>query len=240
MLSLSVVIPTYNEKENISVLMDRLLSNLSSIKGAYEIIVVDDSSPDFTSGVVEQYARIHHDIRLIRRVDKRDLSAALALGFDSAKGEYLLAMDADLQHSPGLAIDMLEAAQRSNADLVVATRYAMGGSTSNWGALRGFLSRFSTRLAAYVVGTTISDPLSGFFILRRDVWGACRPRMHLAGFKILLEIISANPGISSHEIGYQFVARERGKSKLGFAASWAFILALLRLFWKVRMGVKGL
>lgn len=231
---LSVVIPTYNEHDNIAVLLDQLVNELSTIQGVYEVIVVDDASPDGTSVIVEQYTKNNSAIRLIPRTGKRDLSAALALGFDSAAGEYVAAMDADLQHDPALLVSMLAAIESRKVDLVVATRYAKGGGIANWNGMRRALSCLATRLSAYVVRTNISDPLSGYFLLRRSLWMTIRLRVHLSGFKILLEMISVARGISSAEIGYQFIARQRGRSKLDATASLAFFCALPHLFLNAR------
>jgi dolichol-phosphate mannosyltransferase len=227
MLSLSIVIPTYNERDNIAVLIDQLENQLSSIKGAYEIIVVDDASPDGTSAIVEQYTKDCEAVRLIKRTEKRDLSAALALGFDSAAGEFLVAMDADLQHNPANILQLLAAA--SNVDLVVATRYAAQGQVSHWHYVRRFFSHVATRLAAGIAHTKCSDPLSGYFLLRSDVWHVVRPKLHLAGFKLLLEILAVKPDISFTEVGYCFVARQRGNSKFGLMAARDFFLALWRV-----------
>lgn len=233
---LSVVIPTYNERDNIAVLLDRLVNELSTIQGAYEIIVVDDASPDGTATVVEQYAKNDSTVRLMQHTGKRDLSNALALGFDSAAGEYVAAMDADLQHDPALLVRMLGLIENKNIDLVVATRYAKGGGIANWHGMRPVLSYWVTRLSAYVVRTNISDPLSGYFIVRRDLWLAIRLQLRLSGFKILLEIIASARGVRSAEIGYQFIARQRGRSKLGVAAGLAFVCALPHLFLNARSG----
>ena len=128
----SIVIPTYNEKNNVVLLLDALTVELASIDGQYEIIVVDDASPDNTATVVEQWIQQHPSTTLIRREGKRDLSSALAEGFDRACGEYLVAMDADLQHDPTILLSMLSIAQQDTLDLVIATRYADGGNTANW------------------------------------------------------------------------------------------------------------
>lgn len=231
---LSVVIPTYNEHDNIAVLLDHLVNELSKIQGAYEVIVVDDASPDGTSVVVEQYTKNNSAIRLMPRTGKRDLSAALAMGFDGASGEYVAAIDADLQHDPALLVSMLAAIESRKVDLVVATRYAQGGGIANWNGMRRALSCCATRLSAYVVRTRISDPLSGYFIFRKKLWVTIRSQVQLSGFKILLEIISVARGISSAEIGYQFIARQRGRSKLDVTAGLAFLFALPHLFLNAR------
>jgi dolichol-phosphate mannosyltransferase len=225
---LSVVIPTYNERDNILVLLEQLVFHLAAIKGSYEIIVVDDASPDGTARAVEQYARHNQAVRLVNRATKRDLSTALASGFDQANGEYIAAMDADLQHDPAVFPAMLSAAY--DVDLVVATRYAAQGNTAHWRGTRRLLSRVATRLAARALGVGCSDPLSGYFLLRRTVWLQVRPHLHLAGFKLLLEILAVKPDIHCAETGYAFSPRQNGNSKMSVPVVCNFFLAL----WRVR------
>lgn len=226
---LSIMIPTYNERENIVVLLESLCGLLVSLTGDYEVIVVDDASPDGTAEIVAEFARQYPAVQLIYRENKRDLSAALSDGFDNAQGKYLIAMDADLQHDPAAVMRMLALAENDALDLVVATRYADGGGTSNWHGVRLWLSRTATRLASWILRTKISDPLSGYFLLRRDAWKKIRATLHPSGFKLLLDIIAVSPQLQHAETGYQFSARARGDSKLGFVVAWKFFIVLLRL-----------
>ena len=227
----SIVIPTYNEKDNITLLLDAITVELASIDGQYEIIVVDDASPDNTATVVEQWIQQHPSITLIRREDKRDLSAALAEGFDRACGEYLLAMDADLQHDPSILLSMLNTARQDALEIVVATRYGASGNTANWHSGRQFLSQCATHVTRRLLGGAVTDPLSGYFLLHKKHWLAVRGQLALSGFKLLLDILTAKPPPRSGEIGYTFTARQHGSSKLGFTATLAFIAALWRLCW---------
>ena len=228
---MSIVIPTYNEINNIVLLLDALTVELASIDGQYEIIVVDDASPDNTATVVEQWIQQHPSTTLIRRNGKRDLSSALAAGFDHARGEYLVAMDADLQHDPAVLLSMLNAAQQNTLALVIATRYADGGNTANWNTNRRLLSQFATRITQKLLGNTVTDPLSGYFLLHKKHWLAVRGQLALSGFKLLLDILTATPSPRIGETGYTFTARQRGTSKLGCTATMAFIHALWRLCW---------
>lgn len=237
-LLISIVIPTYNEHENISVLLAQLTTLLAPISSAYEIIVVDDASPDNTAEIVRNFSVINKTVRLISRSDQRDLSTALAAGFDNAKGEYLLAMDADLQHDPALVMSMLDIARKNDVDLVVATRYADGGGPVDWGRARLLLSGIATRMVLCVLGSAISDPLSGCFLMRRESWREMRPRLNPAGFKLLLEIISAAPDLRYAEVGYQFIGRQRGSSKLDAAVVFAFLSSLLRCSWRRFTGLR--
>ena len=228
----SIVIPTYNEKNNIALLLDAITVELASIDGQYEIIVVDDASPDNTATAVEQWIQQHPSTTLIRRQGKRDLSSALAEGFDRAHSEYLIAMDADLQHDPKILLSMLSIAQQNALDLVIATRYADGGNTANWNVSRRLLSQSATHITRHLLGNTVTDPLSGYFLLHKKHWLAVRGQLALSGFKLLLDILIATPSPSIGETGYTFTARQRGTSKLGFTATLAFIHTLWRMYWK--------
>lgn len=229
---LTIVIPTYNEYDNIGILLARLDNLLAPATGSYEIIVVDDASPDGTAAVVTGYAAQHTAVRLIRRIAPRDLSSALAEGFDNACGEYVLAMDADFQHPPECILTMLDVAQKSNVDLIVATRYAKGGDVVGWSGVRWMCSRMATRMSAFVLETTITDPLSGYFLLRRDLWQQVRPQLRPEGFKLLLDIIAVATGLRHAEVGYRFSGRQRGNSKMDAAVVKIFASSLLRLSWR--------
>lgn len=228
-LLLSVVIPTWNERENIAMLLERVVLQLDALAGQYEIIVVDDNSPDNTAAVVEDFRIGHPAVTLLRRSGVRDLSTAIAAGFDAASGDYVVAMDADLQHDPAEIVRLLSIARDTAVDLVVATRYADGGATVDWHPLRGLLSHAATLLARMRLQRNISDPLSGFFLLRREEWNRLRPQLHLSGFKLLLEILAADPALRCAETGYRFVARQQGSSKFSIGVAWAFARALCRL-----------
>ncbi len=223
---LSVIVPTYNERDNIAQLLQQLIRALETLASSYEIIVVDDQSPDGTAAVVQQYA--HDAVRLLRRTCRRDLSTALADGFNVAQGEYVLAMDADLQHDPFAVPALLQTAQCNNADVVVATRYAAGGAVQGWSPWRLALSRCATQSVRRCLAQPVSDPLSGFFLLRREVWVKVRTQLQPAGFKLLLDIFLAQPSLHCEEYGYCFTARQYGRSKLGVKPIFAF----LRTVWR--------
>lgn len=219
-LLLSVVMPTYNERDNIALVLEQLTQRLQPLAGRYEILVVDDQSPDGTAEIVQQDS--NSAVRLLQRTGRRDLSASLAAGFDSAAGAYVVAMDADLQHDPGAVMRMLHCAQQSQADVVIATRYAEGGAVQGWSCWRHCLSQCATRWVRHRLAQPVSDPLSGFFLLRRSVWQQLRARLHPSGFKLLLDILHTDPALHCVETGYRFVARTHGSSKLDIRAVWAF------------------
>lgn len=225
---LSIIIPTRNERDNITLLLQDLQRQLADLAGRYEIIVVDDSSPDGTAAMVQQWMQHDATVQLLSRSGESGLSTALAAGFDAAAGDYVLAMDADLQHDVATVLKMLVMAQQIGAELVVATRYAAGGGTAGWPYWRRWLSRLATGLARWRLAGVCSDPLSGFFLLRRAIWCQWRLRLQPDGFKLLLEILQVVPGLRVAETGYCFVARRHGKSKFGPVAGWIFLRALWR------------
>jgi len=227
MILLSVIIPTYNERENIALLLQQLTQTLAFLVGRYEILVVDDQSPDGTVEVVQDC--VYPAVRVLQRSGVRDLSCALADGFDAARGEFVLAMDADLQHDPSAVPALLQTAQCSALDVVVASRYVVGGTVQGWSKLRLVLSRNATRYVRHYLQSKTSDPLSGFFLLRRAVWQEVRVRLQPAGFKLLLDILSAKSALQCEDVGYCFVARQRGRSKFGIKPILAFLHALWRL-----------
>jgi dolichol-phosphate mannosyltransferase len=226
---LSIVLPTYNERESIIAALERIDHALAATGLPYEIIVVDDDSPDGTWARVESLARVRRDLHLIRRVGRRGLSSAVAEGFSAARGELLVVMDADLQHDAGVLPAMVHAAGEPGVDLVVATRYALGGSTGNWTLGRRLLSRLATILSWSVVRTRVSDPMSGYFLIARHSWREMSSQLNLRGFKILLEIIARSPPLDCREIGYTFRSRLHGASKLDGGVGIAYLRALYDL-----------
>jgi dolichol-phosphate mannosyltransferase len=226
-LLLSVVIPTYNERENIVAQLQVVIKQLEGLIGRYEIIVVDDGSPDGTAECVLPF--INETIHLVQRAARRDLSTALMEGFNRAQGKYVLAMDADLQHDASAILKMLTKAESTDADVVVATRYAAEGSVQGWSWSRRQLSGCGVRLVERYLSQSVSDPLSGFFLLRHSAWQQLQKQLQPAGFKLLLDILVANPSLVCEEVGYCFMPRQRGHSKLGIQQCAIF----LRVLWKM-------
>lgn len=227
-MRVSIVIPTYNERDNIARLLSQLQQSLAALAGEYEIIVVDDASPDGTADVVRQWMRDDTAVQLLSRTGQRDLSTAIAAGFGVARGDCLLAMDADLQHDPSAVLPMLSLVRAGGVDLVVATRYAAGGVTVGWPWWRRTVSRLATMLARWRLPQDCSDPLSGFFLLRREAWQRISRQLQPGGFKLLFDILLAAPDLSVSETGFRFAARRQGASKFGAKVLWSFLCSLLR------------
>ncbi|VFJ12396.1 polyprenol monophosphomannose synthase [Candidatus Nitrosocosmicus franklandus] len=253
----SIVIPTFNESENILKLIHEIKS--STIKDeSYELIIVDDDSPDGTVGLIikdftekssfevykirenigiqsHQYYLIYPKqesqfyIKVIKRRERTGLISALYEGFKSSIGQYIIVMDADFSHSPTYISHMINEITSSDMDLVIASRYVQGGQIIGWTAKRMFLSRFATNLSKLIFGlSNVSDPMSGFFIVKRNVIR----KMHFStsGFKILLEILVRSKDLKIKEIPYTFYERALGSSKLNTKVTIDFFKGLYTLY----------
>ncbi|MEO8883082.1 MAG: glycosyltransferase, partial [Devosia sp.] len=217
---LSIIVPTFNERDNIALLYDNLAAALGETP--FEMIVVDDNSPDGTAAAVKALARIHPNVRCLQRIGRRGLSSACIEGISASAAPFFAVMDADHQHDEKILPQMLAKAAAGD-DVVVATRYAEGGSTGEgFSATRQAGSQLATRLSARLTGTNLSDPMSGFFLMRREVFDEVAPKLSDDGFKILLDIIvtamrfrKANgQALTVGEVPYQFRERHAGTSKM--------------------------
>jgi dolichol-phosphate mannosyltransferase len=223
---LSVVVPTFNESENIAVLVDRLRTALAGI--AWEVIVVDDDSPDGTAEVVRAIGAADARVRCLRRIGRRGLSGACLEGMLASHARFAAVIDADLQHDETLLMPMLTKLRAGEADVVVGTRYSQGGTAETFSTRRKWISRWATRLANKVLGLSLSDPLSGYFMLRRDVVENIARKLSTQGFKILLDIVAtAGKSVRVAELPYQFGVRHRGASKLDTRIALDYIGLLL-------------
>jgi len=223
---ISVVVPTYNERENLPTLMEALRSVLKGHE--LEIIVVDDSSPDGTSEVAEQLSRKYGNVKVIRREGKRGLASAVIEGFNHASEDILGAIDADLQHPPENIGKMLKEIQ-NGADIVIASRYVEEGGIEGWSKRRRLISKVATLLARIVFPKIrkIRDPLSGFFLLRREALEGAN--LNPIGSKILLEILAKGTYGKVVEVPYIFQGRKKGKSKLGLKEYFNYLRHMFRL-----------
>jgi dolichol-phosphate mannosyltransferase len=225
-LALGVIVPVLNERGNVRALLDMLAAALDGI--VHEVIFVDDGSTDGTQAEVESIARTDRAVRLIRRHGRRGLSSAVVEGMCSSVAPVLAVIDGDLQHDETILPEMLHAISGGGSELAVGTRYAGEGSVGDWDAKRVSISRFATRLAAPVMKTPLSDPMSGFFAIRRDVLLDIVPRLSTVGYKILLDIVASSPKrLRLTEIPYQFRSRVAGESKLDSAVALEYIELLL-------------
>lgn len=225
MLELSIVVPTFNESANVHELLKRLGSVLGD--SGWEVIFVDDDSPDETAACVREIARVDPRVRCVQRIGRRGLSSACIEGMLASAAPFIAVMDADLQHDESLLPRMQEILQSGPADVVVGTRYAQGGSTGDWDGQRAGMSRLATRVGRWVLKQDVSDPMSGFFMLRREVLEGSVRRLSGIGFKILLDILaSAPPGLRVAEVPFTFRSRFAGESKLDELVVWEYGMLL--------------
>lgn len=242
---LSVVIPTYNERDNIPILLGRLETVLSEID--YEIIVVDDDSPDRTWEVVKDWEQQNPRVRVLRRLEGKGLSRAVMAGFMESKGQCLAVMDADLQHDESILPTMFSRIATDGYHVCVGSRDVEGGSYGDWSAKRKVVSYGARWLASLMVGSLAKDPMSGFFAISRRCFLDTVDRVNPSGFKILLEFLARGENLKVCEVGYTFRTRIHGLTKLNASVALEYLLALvdLRFGWLipnqfVKFGLVGL
>ena len=226
---LSVVVPTFNERDNVTVLYRRLDATLAGI--LWELVFVDDNSPDGTWEVVRALAQKDPRVRCIRRIGRRGLSGACIEGILASSAPYAAVMDADLQHDETQLPKMVALLQGGEAELVVGSRYIEGGSADSFDKQRAGASQLATEVAKRVLRVQIADPMSGFFMIRRDRFEQLAPQLSTQGFKILLDIVAtARGGLRIKEIPYTFGSRLHGESKLDSMVALDFLgLVLAKL-----------
>jgi dolichol-phosphate mannosyltransferase len=211
-LELAVIVPVLNEAANVAALIARLDDVLTGI--AWEAVFVDDHSPDGTAKALRDHARRDRRIRIVERIGRRGLSSAVIEGVLATAAPFIAVIDGDMQHDEGL-LPALFASVASGADIAIGSRYVSGGGTGSWDESRVSASRFATRAANAVLPVPISDPMSGFFAVRRETFEAALPHLSGSGFKILLDlIISAPVPPTIIELPYVFRERTAGTSKL--------------------------
>jgi dolichol-phosphate mannosyltransferase len=226
---LSVVVPTFNERDNVIALFRKLETALAG--RAWEVIYVDDNSPDGTWDVVRALAREDSRVRCVRRIGRRGLSGACIEGILASSAPCAAVIDADLQHDETQLPRMLALLQGGEADLVVGSRYIEGGSADSFDKQRAGASMLATQVAKRVLRVEIADPMSGFFMIRRDRFEQLAPQLSTQGFKILLDIVATARGsLRIKEIPYTFGSRLHGESKLDSMVALDFLgLVLAKL-----------
>jgi dolichol-phosphate mannosyltransferase len=226
---LSVVVPTFNERDNVTVLYRRLDATLAGI--AWEVMFVDDNSPDGTWEVVRGLARQDSRVRCIRRIGRRGLSGACIEGILASSAPYAAVIDADLQHDETQLPKMVALLQSGEAELVIGSRYIEGGSADSFNRQRAGASQLATEVAKRVLKVEVADPMSGFFMIRRDRFEQLAPQLSTQGFKILLDIVATAQGnLRTREIPYTFGSRQHGESKLDSMVALDFLgLVLAKL-----------
>jgi dolichol-phosphate mannosyltransferase len=222
---LTIVIPTLNERDNIGPLVDLLDAVLRWV--SWEVIFVDDDSPDGTAERVREIARRDRRVRCLQRLGRRGLTTACIEGALAASATYIAVMDADMQHDENLLPQMLAMLKSDSVDLVVGSRYVAGGGLGGLDTARANMSAFATRLSRIICKAEIADPMSGFFMLRRDVFEGALRRLSGQGFKILLDILASSPrSLRIRELPYNFRERRSGESKLDTLVVWEYMMLI--------------
>lgn len=230
---LSVIIPALNELENVSPMVDALEKSLQGI--AWEVIFVDDDSPDNTSAYVRKLAQEDARVRCIQRINRRGLASACVEGMLACASPYMVVLDADMQHDEKIIPEMLAILRQGDIDLVIGSRYMEGGSMGGLPQHRVWISRAATLLSRLALKHAVNDPMSGFFMLRRTFFEKIMRSLSAKGFKILLDIlVTAGDSINFREQPYTMRERIQGDSKLSAVVIWEFLsLVLFKLLGRV-------
>lgn len=224
-VDLSIIVPTFNEVGNVSLLLEKIAAVMDGVH--WEVIFVDDNSPDGTAGHVRALAAQDSRVRCVHRIGRRGLSSACVEGFLASAAPYLAVMDADLQHDEAILPDLYKAVHREGYDLAVGSRYIEGGGFGSWEQSRVNKSQFATKLSKIVTKADLSDPMSGFFMFKREVFESAQPKLSSIGFKILLDMFVSCPHeIKYKEVAFEFRERQVGESKLDSSAVWEYFMLL--------------
>ncbi|WP_157178286.1 glycosyltransferase family 2 protein [Terriglobus roseus] len=225
-LDLAVVLPTYNERENVPLILAELAQHLHGLR--WEAIFVDDDSGDGTADVVTACAVETPNVRLIHRVGRRGLASACIEGMMATHAPVIAVMDADLQHDTAILPEMLRRLRRESLDVVVATRNASGGSMGEFERGRVLLSRCGQKISQSICRCELSDPMSGYFLLRREFLMEVVRDLQGEGFKILVDLLaSSSRPVRVGEVGYTFAARRHGESKLDLVVGIEYLFMVV-------------
>jgi len=231
-VQVSIIIPTYNESENIIQVLKTIGDHLPK-DIATEAIVVDDNSPDGTGKVVEDYIndtqnKIGYTVDVIHRKTKSGLSSAILDGIQHSSGETVVVMDSDFSHPPKIIPQLVEEIKISKYDIAIASRYTEGGEVSGWSTKRKLISKTAKGIAKTGLGVNESDPMSGFFAFRRKILEGIK--FDAIGYKMLLEILVKTKGAKVKEIPYTFTDRTRGSSKLDSSTMFDYVKSVWKLY----------
>ncbi len=224
---LSVITPTFNEADNIAILIGRIHAALEGIP--HEIVVADDNSPDETWRVAEEIAKADPSVVVLRRFHDHGLSAAVLDGMAAARGDYLAVIDADLQHDETKLPQMLTEAIDGGADVVVGSREIDAGGYGEWSSQRRAVSWVAAAIAKVFLKVPTTDPMSGFFLLSRDTYEISAAEINPRGFKILLEFIGRRKDLRVVDVGYEFSNRQHGETKLNRSVIRSYLLGVAEL-----------
>jgi dolichol-phosphate mannosyltransferase len=222
---LTVVVPTFNERDNVELLLSRLDAALGGI--AWEVVYVDDDSPDGTADKIRALAQNDPRVRCVQRIGRRGLASAVIEGMLASSAPYLAVIDGDLQHDETLLPRMLALLKAEELDIVVGSRHTAGGGLGDWDRRRATISNAATRLARLIVTADLTDPMSGFFMVSRAALERTVRRLSGQGFKILLDLFASTPTPFRYkELPYVFRQRQHGESKLDSVVVWEYLMLL--------------
>jgi dolichol-phosphate mannosyltransferase len=222
---LTVIAPTFNERDNVGPLVEKLAAALEGIR--WEVIFVDDDSPDGTADRVREIARADSRVRCLQRLGRRGLTSACAEAVLASSSPYVAIIDADLQHDEALLPRMLRVLRKGGADIVIGSRYTERKLSEGFSRARQTMSFIATRLAQLILRANLSDPVSGFFMAKREVFEGSIPNLSGIGNKILVDVFaSSKRPLQFKELPYQFKARLHGESKLDTLTVWEYLVLL--------------
>jgi dolichol-phosphate mannosyltransferase len=225
-IELTVVVPTFKERANVPILLEKLKAVLSHIE--WEVLYVDDHSPDGTADAVREIALTDRRVRVIERIGRRGLSSACVEGMMASSAPYIAVMDADLQHDETILPAMLRKIETDRLDVVIASRHAAGGSMGDFAKARVRLSDMGTKVSKLVCRCEVSDPMSGFFMVEARFFRALVPNLTASGFKILVDILASSatpPRVG--EVPYSFRTRQLGESKLDVNVQLEYLFLII-------------
>jgi dolichol-phosphate mannosyltransferase len=224
---LAIIIPTLNERDNVAIVVQRLNRVLAGI--AWEAIFVDDDSPDGTADAVRALGRTQANIRCLQRLGRRGLSSACIEGILASAAPFAAVMDGDLQHDENLVPVMLARIKAEGLDVVIASRHIGEGGVGEWQKSRIMISDVASRLGRLIVKADLSDPMSGFFMIRREAFTEAMRALSGQGFKILLDLFASSPRrLAFAEVPLNFRPRLHGESKLDAMVAWEYLMLLLQ------------
>jgi len=228
----SVILPTYNERENLPIIFYLLDKTFKNFKLEYEVVIVDDSSPDGTLQVAEKLKESFGNISIVSRKGKLGLGSAYIAGLKAAKGDRIILMDADLSHHPKFIPEMVDLMNESKCEIVTGTRYKKGGGVAGWDLKRKVTSKGANFLADFLLGPGVSDLTGSFRLYERHALESILPKVQSTGYAFQMEIVvlAKKAGYKVEEVGITFVDRLYGESKLGTREIVLYLKGLLYLF----------
>jgi dolichol-phosphate mannosyltransferase len=225
-IKLTVVVPTFKERQNVPILLAKLMTVLAHIE--WEVLYVDDHSPDGTADMVREFASTDRRVRIIERIGRRGLASACVEGMMASAAPYIVVMDADLQHDECVLPEMLRRIESDKLDVVIASRNTAGGSMGEFAKSRVKLSDLGRRISKLVCRCEVSDPMSGFFVVEAKFFRALVPNLTASGFKILVDILASSPRAPRvGEVAYSFRNRQLGESKLDVSVQLEYIFLII-------------